>query len=684
MLGKGRGAFFGRTFLCAAAWVLTILAAANPSAKAQQFTAVFGEATPVSATDPQQPFILPTQPAPILEALEEFDQHANKGRWEQAFTSLEKVVASTSPGLVARSDGVLLPTNILLRQALADLPPAGKEAYRLFHDAEAKALFDNAQGDDEAAKLEQILARHLVTSVGDTATDRLGDLYFEQGNVEQAAQCWRTVLTFCPESAIPRAQLLVKTAIALARAGRWEECRQIEAELHERHAGEKVVLGGANVDAESHIARLVALAASTGSASPAPTSTSTDVTLPSDNQPAWQFRLLSKSDVQALANMGNNWGWGRLPVADMVPPAVLDESRIYVNLLGYHFALDANNGKLLWRSGRFTGFIQKLNQGPYISAERHSLAVAPDRLWSVSRDVDKLGQPGAVFRLAAWDKGTGKQVFSSQSVSGLQNWNMAGRPLPLGERIYVAAYQSNQGNQLHVLALQATDGKLLWSAQVGTHQVDLSQVYHQRTPQPVLMEYGGKLYVETHDGAMAELDAKTGALNWGLAYESERLNTERWYNEPAKLRTSGEPLFAGGTLFVKGMSSPRLYAIDVASPRLQWKRPVAQSALVIGADDERLYLGGEEITAINLRTRQLDWSTRLPWGTSWTRPLMTDHRLYQFTPRGIYELDKATGDVVRLFRGADLDSAGGVLLATPQTLIALSNSAITAYEIQSP
>ena len=68
--------------------------------------------------------------------------------------------------------------------------------------------------------------------------------------------------------------------------------------------------------------------------------------------------------------------------------------------------------------------------------------------------------------------------------------------------------------------------------------------------------------------------------------------------------------------------------------------------------------------------------------TGWVRPIMTADRVYQFTPRGIYALDKQNGDVVQLFRGADMDSLGGRLVVTPHALLAVSNLAITAYPLQ--
>ena len=90
-------------------------------------------------------------------------------------------------------------------------------------------------------------------------------------------------------------------------------------------------------------------------------------------------------------------------------------------------------------------------------------------------------------------------------------------------------------------------------------------------------------------------------------------------------------------------------------------------------------MGGEELTAYSLKTQELVWAAQLPHSAPWSLPLVTKNRLYQFTSRGICEIDKRTGEIMRIFRGNDLDSLGGTLLVTPQAVITVSNLAITAY-----
>jgi len=669
--------------MATASWLT--LAVWSASARAQVVleapAAVAEEANP---NDPKLPFHLPSQSSDVKEALDDFHRFVAKGTWERAFKALDKVQAGFPNALTPREDGLLMPTRMLLRQALAELPAAGKQAYRLFHDADAKVLFDEAKGKEETEKLVKIFSSYFITTVGDVAADRLGDIYFEQGDMDQAAECWQAVLQYRPESALPRVRLLVKSAIAVARSGRWDEFAELRRQVGERHQGEMVVLGGKQVPAAAHLESIWnEHEAESKSAPAAEKGVRADLALPATLDPAWQFRMIGPREAQMLATLGQNWGWGRLPVSEMVPPAVVDGQRAYVNLLGYHLAVDLKSGKLLWRSAKFHDLAQKMQNNPQgHSPEQFNLAVAGDTLWSVFRDVQQLGQPGQPFRIGRWEAATGKPGWNSSTVAELQEWNIRGNPLPLGDRVIVAASKNGQGAELHLLSLAAADGKLLWSTHLGTSQADQNQMWGiQRSEQPSLVTYGGKVYVDTHAGALVAVDLRTGSLDWGLTYDSEMPDNNRWWGAPQETLTAGPPLVVENKLYFKGMRSPRLYCIDLAGPALVWKREVNKTSLVIGVDGERLYLGGADVEAIDLKTRKLKWSAHVPMATGWIRPVMTEHRVYQFTSRGVYELDKANGDTVKLFRGADLDSLGGTLLVTSQGLLTVSNLSITSYRV---
>ena len=63
----------------------------------------------------------------------------------------------------------------------------------------------------------EVFDKYFASSLGDVAADRLGDLYFERGQMAEAANYWEAVLRDHPDSSIPRLRLLTKAALACAR-----------------------------------------------------------------------------------------------------------------------------------------------------------------------------------------------------------------------------------------------------------------------------------------------------------------------------------------------------------------------------------------------------------------------------------------------------------------------------------
>ncbi len=630
------------------------------------------------STKPTASFSLPTQPADVKDAVDEFQRMVKHEQWEKAFKSLETIAGKTSTGYLDRKDGVLVPSRLLVRSLLASLPAAGKNAYRLFYDSQATALWDKAVGKNEAGNLATIVANHVISSVGDRAADRLGDLYFEQGDMDKALVAWRSIVDYCPDSKLSKAQVLVKMATVLARDRRWSEFREIEKTVRERYAAEVVEIGGRRVTAAEQMGLLGSAAQAVEpvvEAAPAD-----DVELPGEVEPLWQFRFQSKADPlnpnQPFTLMDV---YGRQRPNDFTIPAAADEKRVYVNLFGVEMAFDLASGKLLWRSGKLHSLqLQQGRQG--VAPERYSIVLSGDRTWSVLRDPQQNNQNNQMngFALMVREAATGKEVFSTRRT--LSSWTILGPPYPAGDVVYVGGSRSNQGREMSVLVLDAKDGKLLKTVTVGNHAVDQNQVYGERIAQPSFLLHRDRLFIDTHAGALVSMQPRTGDFDWGILYDSPPPSTGyNYYNSaPPQFGVSG-PVYSAGLMFAKGMRSARLLGVQTDSATLAWNRSVANSAVILGIDDDRVYLGGEELTAYSLKTQELLWATQLPLSAAWCVPLLTRHRLYQFTSRGVCEVDKETGAVVKIFRGVDLDAFGGAFFVTPQALVTVSNLAITAY-----
>ena len=300
--------------------------------------------------------------------------------------------------------------------------------------------------------------------------------------------------------------------------------------------------------------------------------------------------------------------------------------------------------------------------------------------WSVERDAAQANQNGP-FALVVREAATGKEVFTTRR--SLSTWSILGKPYPLGDMVYVGASRTNQGRELAVLMLNAKDGKMLKTVTLGNYAVDQAQLYSDRVSSPSFLFYRDRMYIDTHGGALVAMQPQTGQLDWGLLYDSPTPNAGHYYDyQPPRYSVSG-PLRAGGLLFTKGMRASRLLGVRTEGPALAWNRPVGTGATIVAADDERIYLGGDELAAYSLKTQELLWVSRLPPSADWSTPLVTKNRVYRFTSRGVCEVDKSTGDVLQIFRGIDRDGLGGALFFTPRAMVTVSNVAITAYPLTS-
>ncbi len=99
----------------------------------------------VSNDQPDRPLQMPPASTEVKEALDDFDRFQRRGAWERALKALYTIPEDQAPRFVDGENGFIIPVARKRRLVLAALSPAGQAAYRLFYDAEAKKLFDEAE-----------------------------------------------------------------------------------------------------------------------------------------------------------------------------------------------------------------------------------------------------------------------------------------------------------------------------------------------------------------------------------------------------------------------------------------------------------------------------------------------------------------------------------------------------------
>ena len=277
----------------------------------------------------------------------------------------------------------------------------------------------------------------------------------------------------------------------------------------------------------------------------------------------------------------------------------------------------------------------------------------------------------APFQLICRRADNGEVVWKSADLPDYATFDLVGLPLLADGKLFIAAKtqanpQMRQGlQQQFVLAIKPNDGKVLWKTEVGTFRQGQQYFYYymqDTSPQPRLVYRAGAVYLDTHVGVLARLDAETGAFDWGYGYKTAPFQSgyRFFYYDMAKQPEAigGPPLQAGEAFLIKGMQSERLYAVEPNKMKVLWERPITKSSRLLGVDENAVYLGGDELSAVDLKTRKLLWATRVPNGSLDGKVLVRPDGLWQLTSRGIYELDPRSGDVRRIFRGSDLGSSG--------------------------
>src|SRR5262245_37272768 len=123
----------------------------------------------VSNDNPARPLQMPPASTEVKEALDDFVRFKKRGAWERALKALYTIPEDQALRFVDGDSGFIIPVARQRRNVLTALPPEGQSAYRLFYDAEARKLLEEAEGAAELKNLERIFSAYFTTSVGDDA-----------------------------------------------------------------------------------------------------------------------------------------------------------------------------------------------------------------------------------------------------------------------------------------------------------------------------------------------------------------------------------------------------------------------------------------------------------------------------------------------------------------------------------
>ena len=185
---------------------------------------------------------------------------------------------------------------------------------------------------------------------------------------------------------------------------------------------------------------------------------------------------------------------------------------------------------MLWRSASFHNLelLAQQNMARVLDTSRFAIVAAGEHVWALARDM-KDQNFFAPFQLICRRADNGEIVWKSADLPDYATFDLVGLPLLADGKLFIAAKsqanpQIRQGlPQQFVLAIQPHDGKVLWKTEVGTFRQGQQYFYYympDTSPQPRLVYRAGAIYLDTHVGVLARLDAETGAFDWGYGYKT--------------------------------------------------------------------------------------------------------------------------------------------------------------------
>lgn len=626
-----------------------------------------------------------------------------------------------------------------VQEQLARWPAEGLDVYRARYEVPAAAILEQARRDDIAA-LHRVYSLYFVTESGKAAGIRLMDAYLEAGEFAAAGWIADRLVTWHPNLIVERPMVFYRAALAQHLGGRPEIAAAWLDELKQQHAqamgtvrGQDVILAE-SLEKELQIPAPVARSVSDdwpmfgGSpdrgriieASGWPGARLFSIDL---SRPDWgKINPQRPINIQQNQNLEQSAGLtlGVMPVIDRGQLFFQDNTRIYAVSLESGVSLP---GWAATHGGERNG--QYIIPGwPMPRNHQFTVTVTDQSVLAIMNQTDPqaavLGMipPGQETMLVCLDRETGQEKWTTsaaqlpEEAAALRSLALNGSPLVVGDNVYVLGRGGKgQFEDCYVICFNLSDGKYRWSCYIASAHAGQQMWDGQNNSLSDGVSHlayaGGRLYVLTHLGALAAVDAYGGAISWLNIY-SERPAQQGQiifrgrFNDPNRLYAAGRPwaynpvVVKDGKVFILPADSPHVLIYD-AGTGAEIKRintdQFAGADTLLGIVDEKLILAGDK------HVMCIDWknydsakpanrnSNSLLWASpSLSSPaanlvpirgrgFVTTDAVYIPTEKHLMRIDLKTGKVGQMYpmdprTWEDNEGPGNILVWQNQVVIA--------------
>jgi len=531
------------------------------------------------------------------------------------------------------------------RRRLAEFPPEGVRAYVAQYDDAARTALGRALATGNTRALKDVAARYALTESGEDALDALGNVHFERGRFESAEQNWSKLLRRRKSAAAA-----VKLAYCRALLGEPASARRALLDLPPET--EMTIAGRAHKIA--HVLEGLPDAA----ARPR-----------SDDWPSIAGNAAGAAAPAGAFDLGREL-WCYEAATAAVPPSAIGEyarkgvplprihypvvagGRVYVNTGLEIICLDLTTGAVVWKYSRRQQrtATRDLIGGGVVEGGRFYAVVAGS--------------------LVALDAATGEAVWEAtgeiEPIFG--EAGLISQPMAAGGRVFVGVTKVKPEGESFLMALDAADGSLVARVFLESHSQPRYLGLGALGSPPVML--GDAVVYCTNLGTVASADADSLEVNWLWRYPFAPSALKAHGISASRRWAANPPAIIGDTVVVAPQDSHWLYALNLHDGSVRWRQPRRDARYFVApAGSGRVFTFGRGVSAVDLATGKLLWTSKRLEGEPTGRPAVGVREMLVPTRRDLYRLDAATGEIFAKSAWGDplqpgnLCVAGGRLIA---------------------
>ncbi|GEM_PF-906683 len=610
-----------------------------------------------------------------------------QGRYAEAIDVLQEAIERYEDKVVPVGRGIHVSVRDYCHWIISRLGPEGLAVYRRRVDVRAGELFERARRTGDVARLKELVERYYCSSVGDDAINLLGDYALAEGRFDEAIAWWEQLLPeelvvgatvrakdteasegwrlHYPDPDVDLAGVAAKRVVALAFAGRLKQAYAAYRLVRQFYSGSRVVVAGREEDLvhflgktlEAAPRRLVAGDAAWPTFGHDPHRTGRAPQSVDIGSVQWHVALPEVSRAPRF-----------LVQRSMVSAAGLRDASPYHPIVTHGYVIVCNNSSVLayrlqdgpgeadepawkyelagddmptWRRSPIMGAMRAPEftltaSGSYVYAQLGSTGIAPLR---------RQGQALDSVLVCLDIKQEGKLVWQRR-VDDLDTV-FEGAPIVVGDRLYVASRTGGSMLQSMVRCYDARTGDLIWKKLV-CETPQSGRYYEQlNTSSGLLTAGGGLVFYSTNLGAVAALDAQTGAIRWIWTYQRQ---IDSYYGRRATGSRLNPAVYWNGRLFVAPADSSLITSLNAATGAVEWQTTMEAlggtgTPQLLGVADDKLIVCGQQVMALDAATGRKEWQAPSSGGriTPMGRGVIAGNVVYIPEATQILVLDVRTG-----------------------------------------